>query len=417
MIATANQSHDRTARKDDELIALVEAFQFFNRSTAVLNQAYKRLEGKAANLAKELEETNQKLLEKNEELDQVNHYLEDILGSIGSGVIAADLEGRITIFNRTAEEMTGYLNEEVVGRNYHDFFCGEAKEKAPLIKTLIQGTPIQGMERELPLKGGKTLAVKSNSSWITSTAGERIGVVETFEDLTPVRLLERQMLHQKTLAALGEMAAQIAHELRNPLAGIKGFAGLLAEDLSKQKKSSSYQMVQRIVEGVDSLDRIATNLLILTQDCKGDFRRQPLEPIFEQAIGLIEASAGEQLQVKRDFPDKACAANVDAEKIKQLLLNLLKNSSEALEEKGEIVAGYHFNPLKNEMRLFVKDKGPGVTVEDIDKIFSPFYSTRVRGTGLGLAIAKKIAELHRGRIEYSTADGGGAHFSVVLPII
>ncbi|MHC4478914.1 MAG: two-component system sensor histidine kinase NtrB [Planctomycetota bacterium] len=408
-LSTANKG------KDDELIALVEAFQFFNRSTTTLNQAYRRLEGAAESLAQELEETNLELQDKNQELDRVNHYLEDILSSIESGVIAADLEGRITIFNRTAEDMTGYLADEVIGLNYEEFFAGENGDQAPLMQTMNSGSPVHGFERELPLKEGGSLPVKCSSTWITSTGGERIGAIETFEDISHVRDLERRMLHQKTLAVLGEMAAQVAHELRNPLAGIKGFASLLSEDIPAE--NPSHNMVGKIIEGVDSLDRIASNLLILTQDVTGDFERRPLEPIFDQAIELMESRSGGKFKVKRDFPAEAYPAKVDGEKIRQLLLNLLANALEASGGEGKAEAGYRFNALQNEVSLFVRDFGPGVPEEDIDNIFNPFFTTKIQGTGLGLAIAKKIAGIHRGKIEYLTPDEGGAQFNVILPII
>ncbi len=400
---------------DEELIALVEAFQDFNRSTTVLNQAYHRLEGAAEALARELDDTNRQLQAKNQELDRVNRYLADILASINSGVIAADLEGRVTIFNRSAEDLTGYINAEVQGLNYGDLFAGELGNEAPLMRTLISGSPTLGQERELPLKNGATITVKCSSAWVTSSAGERIGVVETLEDISLVRTLENRIQQQRTLAALGEMAAQVAHELRNPLAGIKGFASLLAEDLPAEH--SGRRMALRIIEGVDSLDRIASNLLILTQDCQGEFQRQPLEPIFDQVLSLMEASHKGQVQVRSDFPAEPCLARVDGEKLKQLLLNLLKNAAEAMEYQGEIVAGYRFNPLTNELRLLVRDHGPGVAPEVQDKIFNPFFTTRFRGTGLGLAIVKKIAELHQGKVEYSTPEEGGAMFTVTLPII
>ncbi len=401
--------------KDEELMALVEAFQFFNHSTSTLNQAYKRLESAADALAKELEDTNRQLQDRNRELDRVNRYLEDILSSIESGVIAVDLEGRITIFNRIAEDMTGYLADELIGKNYNDFFTGEMEDQAPLMQTMFSGAAIHGVEREIPLRDGGTIPIKCSSTWITSTAGERIGVVETFEDISRVRALERRMLHQKTLAALGEMAAQVAHELRNPLAGIKGFAGLLAEDLADNE--SSKKMTKRIIEGVDSLDRISSNLLILTQDCAGEFKRQPLEPILEQAIELIEARTEAEFKVERDFPLEPCSAKIDGEKIKQLLLNLLGNAFEVCEGRGNAVAGYKYNALTNEVCIFVRDYGPGVVEEDQEKIFNPFFTTKTQGTGLGLAIAKKITELHRGKIELTSPDDGGAEFIVTIPII
>jgi len=402
-------------KADEDLIALVEAFQYFNRNTTALSQAYRRLESAAQALAEELEQTNQQLHQKNAELDHVNGYLEDILASIGSGVIVADLEGRITTFNRTAEDLTGFTSDEILGQNYHEFMAGELGHEAPLVKTLITGAPVAGQERELPLKDGKTITVKSSSSWLTSSSGERIGVIETIEDISQVRALEKRMLHQKTLAALGEMAAQVAHELRNPLAGIKGFAGLLAEDLGPNHPNR--RMVLRICEGVDSLDRIASNLLILTQDCQGEFIRQPLEPIIEQAVALIEAGSNGTFQVQRDFTPEPVTAKVDGEKIKQLVMNLLKNAAEASDGKGRVVVGYRANALSNELRLFVRDFGPGVPAEIQDKIFSPFFTTHTRGTGLGLAIVKKIAEMHRGKVEYAAPDGGGAQFTAFLPIL
>jgi PAS domain S-box-containing protein len=401
--------------KDDQLIALVEAFQSFNRSSSTLNQAYRRLEKVAENLAKELEETNAVLKDKNRELDCANRYLEDILSSIGTGVIAVDLEGRITIFNRTAEEMTEYVRDEVIGRNYHELFTGEMGENAPLLQTMITGAPIEGMERDLPVKSGATVPVKSSSLWITSSSGERIGIVETFEDVSRVRELEQRVLHHKTLAALGEMAAQVAHELRNPLAGIKGFAGLLAEDLKDNE--SAARMVKRIIEGVDSLDRIATNLLVLTQERPGELKRKPLEPIFDQAIALTVSGMDVNFQIEVDFPPEAVPAKVDEEKIKQLLLNLLRNACEACEKDGRVITGYRANPLTNEVKIFVRDFGPGVPEGVRDKIFNPFFTTKTRGTGLGLAIGKKIAEMHRGRIEYTSPEDGGSLFTVILPII
>jgi len=416
MIKVSNPQNPTEKKTDEELMALVEAFQFFNRSTSELNQAYRRLEGAAEGLARELEETNLQLQAKNQELDRVNRYLEDILSAIGSGVIAVDLEGRITIFNRTAEDLTGFTAADITGKNYQDFLAGDLGEQSPLMQTLLSGKPIEGLERQLPLKDGKTLTVKSSSSWIISTAGERIGVMETIEDVSQVRALERTVLQQKTLAALGEMAAQVAHEIRNPLAGIKGFAGLLVEDLAEGDHNRT--MAERIIEGVDSLDRIASNLLIFTQDCQGEFSQQPLEAVFEQAIALVEASFDGGIQIKRDYPPESCSAKIDAEKIKQLLLNLLKNAGEATaENQGKVQAGYRFNPLANEVKLFVRDFGPGVSPEALDKIFSPFFTTRPQGTGLGLAIVRKIAEFHRGRVEHSTPDGGGALFTVFLPIV
>ncbi|MFH1861929.1 MAG: ATP-binding protein, partial [bacterium] len=400
---------------DDELIALVEAFQFFNRSTAALNQAYQRLESAAEQLARELKEANSQLQRKNQELDQTHHYLEDILASIQSGVIAADLEGKITIFNRSAEELTGFSAKDVIGRNYQDFLAGELCQKAPLLRTLISGEPVDGLERELPCQNGATLTVKSASSWIATTGGERIGVVETIEDVSQIRALERRIMQQKTLSVLGEMAAQVAHELRNPLAGIKGFASLLFDDLPPN--THGQKMAARIISGVDSLDRIASNLLILTQDCSGEFERQPLEPILDQSISIIEAGSDRAISILRDYPNEPCPAKVDAGKLKQLLLNLIKNACEAMEYHGEMVVGYRANPLTNEIRLTVKDRGPGVSPDILEKIFNPFFSTRQQGTGLGLAIVKKIAELHRGRVEYSAPAEGGGMFTVCFPII
>jgi len=397
---------------DDELIAVVGAFQAFNRNASALAQAYQRLENAAVGVVQEIEGPNSEWRERLTLLTQRNHCLEELLNAMTCGVIAVDLEGRILYSNRAAEELTGFTAAELCGQNYHETLAGELGDKAPLMRALLSGESISGVVRELPQAQG-SLSVRCSVRWMTSANGERTGVVEVIEDLSQYQEQERRLLQQKTLAALGDMAEQVAHELRNPMAGIKGFAGLLAQDLPAE--SHSHNMAKRIIEGVNAIDRIASNLVILTRETSGELVRQPLEPIFKQAISDLN-SAGSGAAVRCDFPATPCPAKVDAEKMKQLLSHLLKNAAEAHED-GEIIAGYRTNALNNEAHLFVRDFGTGIDEQIQDRLFSPFFSTKPRNAGLGLAIAKRIAEIHRGRIEFSNQPEGGAQFTVVLPII
>ncbi|HMB96580.1 MAG TPA: ATP-binding protein [Tepidisphaeraceae bacterium] len=223
------------------------------------------------------------------------------------------------------------------------------------------------------------------------------------------RLLERK----NRLAALGEMAAGMAHEIRNPLGGIQLYASLLSKDISD--RPSSKQLVDKISLGVKRLESIVSQVLHFTREISVNVTQIDLAEFVEQAVELAQPHANaKKIEIK---VDGARPMNVMADPmlIGQALLNLLLNAIEAMESSGEIQVHYQSPPDESDARQFhliVRDHGPGIPSHILDRIFNPFFTTKDSGTGLGLAIVHRVVEAHDGTIIVTNADDGGARFEI-----
>ncbi|MCY3762009.1 MAG: PAS domain S-box protein, partial [Gemmatimonadetes bacterium] len=240
-----------------------ESYLFFNETTRKYVQAYRQLEEQFEYLDAKLEETNNQLRQSLEEKDRVSKYLNNILESMSGGVLVLDLEGRITLFNQAAEEITGRSQEEVLGRRYEEVMGENGGGGKSALFTLDSGTGLQTQEKELKRSDGRTIPLGFSSSLVRDHNGEVLGALEAFNDLTEVKRLEAQVQRMNTLAALGEMAATVAHEIRNPLGGIASFANLLERDLDSGDPNR--RLVSKITEGVARLNRIVSSLLSYTR--------------------------------------------------------------------------------------------------------------------------------------------------------
>jgi len=223
------------------------------------------------------------------------------------------------------------------------------------------------------------------------------------------RLLERR----NRLAALGEMAAGMAHEIRNPLGGIQLYASLLAKDVAGRPES--LKLVERIVGGVRRLESLVSQVMQFTREMRAAVVEADLAVVVEEALGLAsQAIEAKRVDVVVSGP-KAMAARIDPLLMGQAVLNLVLNAVEAMEEGGTLEIEY--GPAEEgsgarEFRLVVEDDGPGIPAAVMDRIFNPFFTTKETGTGLGLAIVHRIVESHDGAITASNRSGGGARFEI-----
>jgi two-component system, NtrC family, sensor histidine kinase HydH len=213
---------------------------------------------------------------------------------------------------------------------------------------------------------------------------------------------ERQLAHERRLASLGEMSAVLAHEIRNPLASLKGNAQLLAERLPPGEKAR--QKADRVVEEAIRLETLTNNLLVFVRT--GELARRPTAP----AELLREAAAAVDPEIEVDAADAPPSWSLDAERLRQVLVNLLENAVQA----GPPVRA-RVSSSGGRLVFEVEDHGPGVAAADAERIFEPFFTKRAQGTGLGLAVAKRVVELHAGTIAVEDAPGGGARFRVTIP--
>lgn len=406
-------SESRPGEKGEDISSLVNAFRYFNETATTLTASYRRLEARIELLTGELDEKDRQLYSRLRELDRVTKYLSSLLESISSGVIAIDLEGQITMFNRTAAEMTGIDAESTIGKPYEEVM-GTNNLDTSAYYTLQNGPEIRGVEKLLP---GRGLQVETSTTWVVDSLGERVGVVELFDDVSIIRRMEERFEQQKTLSALGEMAAAVAHELRNPLSGIGGFAALLREEM--EDDPNSLRLIDKIIQGVHDLERLSGNLLFLTRPTEVKRDTVDLKAAITDLVELLQAEArGKKPRavIRAQLPDENIPITADRELTRMILTNLGRNALQAIDDEGEITFDLTWRLLVNRVVVTVEDTGCGIDPENIKRLFNPFFTTRADGTGLGLALVKKAAELQKGEVRVDSKPGEGSRFTLILPI-
>lgn len=382
------QSPAAVASAEADLRALTEAFERFSRTSATMEESYRRLEARIQSLDRELQE-------KNRQLTVATEYLNAVLNSMSDGVIAVSRDGAITTWNRAAAATLG-LDEDITGKQYTDIFGEGAAGPGARLK-------------EWRNRAGQRVRVSERAAPIADRNGERVGTVCVFQDLSEIEALREEVRRKDRLAALGEMAATVAHEIRNPLGGIQGFAALLERDVPADDPRR--RLVEKILAGTKSLDRVVNELLEYTRPI--ELRIEPLEArvLAETAIGYLSGvPAGVKI-------GNSVAPGVflrgDGHKVRQVLLNVLQNAVQSIEGEGGVEVSAEMSA--DRIVILVADSGCGIAPEHLAKVFMPFFTTREKGTGLGLAIAAKIVESHGGSMDVSSTRGKGSTFRIVLP--
>jgi PAS domain S-box-containing protein len=314
-----------------------------------------------------------------------------------------DTEERITLFNPSAERIYALAAADAMGRPYAQVFAAQADSHFPLIETLRHGKNQLGHEKYWKVGAGKPIGY--TTSVVKNREGMVLGAVEISTDLTNIKQMQNQMQHAKTLAALGEMSATVAHEIRNPLAGIGGFAGLLERDLDSDDPRRA--LVKKIVQGVSSLNKIVSNLLVYTRKMELNVLKVDFVSWMEDILNYAEveiAKENKDIAIVRDFGFGKMEARIDPEKLQQVFLNLIFNAIQAIEGKGAITIKADLDE-KDFLRVAVIDDGKGIAADIQGKIFNPFFTTKEQGTGLGLAIVQRIVALHGGEITVASKPG------------
>lgn len=396
----------------EDIDSLINAFRYFNETATTLTASYRQLEERVSQLTDELERKDKLLYSRLRDLDRVSRYLSALLESISSGVVAIDLDGSIVMFNRMAGEMTRMTPEDAIGQPYEDVMGSDSLESGALY-TLQHGPELRGTEKALP---GLKIRVETGTTWVVDSLGERVGVLEMFDDISTIRQLEERFEHEKTLSALGEMAAAVAHELRNPLAGIGGFAALLREDL---ENDNQVRLIDKVIQGVHDLDRLAGNLLFLTRQTKVEKEPTNINGIVSDIAELLRCEVRNniyRIEITTQLPEEVIPFNTDRKLLQLILTNLGRNALQALEAEGRVAFKVTWQLLANRVELVVEDNGRGIEPENLSRLFNPFFTTRSDGTGLGLALVKKAVELQKGQIQAWSEIGSGSRFTVALPI-
>lgn len=399
--------------RDNSIDILSETFEIFTMQTQKLREAHEELKRQIEEINTALEAKNRALKRKINELHETKGYLNNILEGISSGVIAVDLNGTINIFNRAAEQITHYSRKEVLGKKYRKKFAKGQPATAAIMEALQSHGTVTNQQRKMITKDGVEIIISCSTAPICDADGKVIGAIETFSDLTEVKKLEEQVRRADRLAVLGEMAATVAHEIRNPLGGIEGFALLLEKDLEHDEQLRI--MARNIVDGARSLNRIVATLLDFTRPVELNLQHEKIDEIIESAFRFLNEDTSrsmEKIKVEKRYEtDRPLLA--DKERLSQVFLNLILNAVQAMPDGGhlKIVS----REVDSGVEIRMEDTGCGIPDEIGRKLFTPFFTTKEDGTGLGLPTAQKIISAHGGQIAVESKVGQGSTFTIKLP--
>lgn len=350
-----------------------------------------------------------------------NSYLPHILESIPTGVVALDDQGRIVTFNRTAERITGFKAERVLGKTFDgvfkpDYFINSALNFEEILK-IEKPTEIK---TKFAYKPRNDLHLNIAISPVTTLPEGKIGTVLSLTDVTRIQNMEAQANRTGRLAAMGEMAVRIAHEIRNPLGSIELFSTMLMDDLAEFEDLKA--LAQHISSGVKSINHIVSNLLLFIR---------PDQQLDQQVLDIHEAlkdslffaghlfDAHDGIEVVTDLSDKMLFIRGDLELLKQVFLNLILNAIQAMSAGGQLrISSHKINSQQGThwAELHISDSGSGIARTDLQKIFDPFFTTRKKGTGLGLTIVHNIIKMHGGSIDITSSAAAGTQCVVSLPL-
>ena len=350
----------------------------------------------------------------NRSLRQTQEYARQVVASLASGLLSIDLEGCVVTYNQPALKLLDIAPDQIEKIDLNDYLDFGA---AGIADTLSNCRP--NLDQEILYQTGSSTPIPLAIS-VTPMADDNHtcrGAVILIRDLSRIKDLEAQMRRAEKLAAVGELAAGVAHEIRNPLSSIKGFARFLQKYMTDEAREREYTEV--IIREVDRINAVVNDLLTLARPMTAKWVRTDVAGLVEHAVRLVapDAKANAIAVETRIEPDiqPICA---DTNQLTQALLNLLLNAIHAIGRQGAITVGAESGKHGQGCQVWVEDDGPGIGEKFRAKIFDPFFTTRETGIGLGLAIVHTIVENHGGRIEVASPPPGGkrgSRFTIRLP--
>jgi PAS domain S-box-containing protein len=350
------------------------------------------------------------------EMSRAREHLGKVLASVSDAILTLDQARHVVSANEAVERILGYKPEELRGRDALELVADErSRETADKLSRLVLASGFAECELQLGRKGGGITIAHVSSLFLADDSGRPAGSIWRVHDLTERRRgeserkrLRSRLLETERLSALGEMAARIAHEVRNPLVSIGAAAQVVAEELGET--SPVIAEVTAIAREVRRLDAIVTDFLRFARPRRAERRTVDLANVIDETIALVRPKATQhELSVVTERP---LETRCDSDGMKQVLLNVLLNALEASPTGSIRVDASRFGDL---VVLAVADRGPGVPESARRRVFDPFFSTKTRGTGLGLAVSKQIIDEHKGRIRLLRRRGGGTRVVIELP--
>lgn len=356
-----------------------------------------------------------------EELKHEERFRDHVIGGMSNGLVSVDLDGCITLLNQAGERLSGYDEAVMRGRPSADLIT-EGSGRDPLRDALKAGRSVRGVEAVLRTTSGTTLPIQLTTSLLRDEHERVYGAIGEFADLSMLKGMQAQIRNLDKLAALGRFTSSIAHEIRNPLAGIT--AGI--QYITKHMSGEEAKHVEFVLAEVDRLNRIINDLFSAGRPLELSLKDTDPVALVERSLRTLQPSFEKHgvrhvHNTQGSIPEIA----IDPGRIEQVLINLIQNAVEASPENSvieiELRVGSSQRPQIADARadsliISVRDRGDGITDENREKIFEPFFTTKGQGTGLGLYISHHIVEAHGGQIVVESRPGRGSCFLFCLPL-
>jgi two-component system, sporulation sensor kinase A len=351
------------------------------------------------------------------EIAQRDQFFASIVRNSADAILTLDPEEKVTSWNKGAEAIFGYSEEEMLGESLEVLLPQHLKEQRELEKiSAIAQTEgyLRSYQTQRLTKDGQTIDVLFTRTAIRDSQGQLIGYSSVLKNVTEQKLLDRHLAQTERLSAIGELAAGLAHEIKNPLAGIKGAIEIIRDSLAPHHPHR--QILGEVLSEVARIDRSVMNLLSYSKPRKPDFLRVDLVRLIENVISFLHKVADSKgIRLHLAAPCEVPHITGDENELKQLFMNMILNSLEAIEHEGNVWVNVKC-PLDAHVSVEIVDDGPGIPSDQLSKIFLPFFTSKKHGTGLGLATCKRIVTNHGGVIRVDSEPGKGTRFTIDLDL-
>lgn len=403
---------------------LEQAFKQFSLETERLEMTYQNLQQRFQMVQQTLQESHIRLGGKLAELDFTSRYLEAILNHMSQGILFIDLNGIVTTYNAAAQQMLQIPEKSLLFHSFSDCFndrflgfsLQEAFNTKQSPKTSFLSLKKGGENSELEVEATFVSMSQPTYSLSQSHASSPPiqGLLILLRDITTFRRLQQLANHHDRLKDLGELAAHLAHEIRNPLGGIKGFATLLQQEL--KERPDLQQMATYIVEGSDDLSQFVSQVLQYARPSQLHIENVDLIALIEEIKQLMQVDAtwNNQIEFKIESPFSTLMVPLDSLFLKSALLNIFVNAVQAMPNGGCLTV--KIDTEGSWVTLHIDDTGIGISPENLSRIFSPFFTTKETGNGLGLAEVHKVIQMLQGSIDVQSEVGKGTQFKIKIPL-
>lgn len=346
-------------------------------------------------------------------LARMKVFSDKLVDNMPIGLLAIDHNTRIASFNHVAASILQYRAEDVIGKDVQAML---PKELWAHVEGLESEIGIIEKEIDCPVKNGGTIPLEVSTTVLMDESDTFVGYILLFKDLTEVQTLRKEISRSQRLASVGSLAAGVAHEIRNPLSSIKGFATYFKERTASAPEDR--RVADIMVEEVDRLNRVVGQLLELARPISISKEPTSISTFVANALKLVEGQAKEKgIRIRSDVSPHSGTVPLDRDRMNQVLLNLYLNAIEATERDGCLSVALKTDTDHNVAEIKVSDTGAGISKENLSHIFDPYYTTKPSGTGLGLAIVHNIIEAHGGEIRVESTPGKGTDVTLRLPYV